>query len=58
MIKFNLKLLIVLLLPLFSIEKGYSQLTYSFKIETGGLKFIRNTIDYDIEPNLKAENCN
>ncbi|MFM1912898.1 MAG: hypothetical protein RIR51_736 [Bacteroidota bacterium] len=51
---FNLRLFFVFLVFFFSIVKGYSQLTYSFKIESGGLKFIRNTIDYDVGPNWKG----
>jgi len=50
------KTILILLILLLLGQKGYSQIGYSGKVETGYLKFIANTIRVDPGPNWKGYN--
>jgi len=52
----RLKLFIIGLITILTVNQGYSQISYSIKAETGILKYQNNTIQVDPGPNWKGYN--
>ena len=50
----RIKLLIIGLITISTVNQGYSQISYSIKTETGFLKYQYNTIQVDPGPNWKG----
>jgi len=52
----RIKLFIIGLITILTVNQGYSQISYSIKAETGFLKYQNNTIQVDPGPNWKGYN--